>query len=147
MINRTKRILKRWKCVCLAARLDGDVRPAAPLPRAAQTGDQRCRLGRAGMGWAGLAGRWRGGRERERRRGDPAGVWLRSNPGDYYRWDTHTHTHTLALVFVAGVSPDSCGFPRSEVITRSAILHAELRYHSGCRINGLSSLCEHCFKA
>lgn len=53
---------------------------------------------------------------------------------------THTHTHTLALVFAAGVSPDSRGFSRSEVITCPAILHGELRYHSGRRINGLSSL-------
>lgn len=40
----------------------------------------------AGQGWA--------GRVKGERRGDPAGVWLRSNPGDYYRWDTHTYTHT-----------------------------------------------------
>lgn len=53
---------------------------------------------------------------------------------------THTHTHTLALVFAVGVSPDSRGFPCSEVITCSAILHGELRYHSGSRINSLSSL-------
>lgn len=68
--------------VCLPARRAGDVRPAALLPMAAQTGDQSCRLG-----WAGRVG---GGE------GDPAGVWLRSNPGDYYRWDTHTYTHTSA---------------------------------------------------
>lgn len=57
----------------------------------------------------------------------------------------HTNTHTLALVFAAGVSPDSRGFPWSEVITCPAILHGALRYHSGCRINSLSSLCERCF--
>lgn len=86
----------------------------------------------------GLAGRGGG------RSGDPAGVWLRSNPGDYYHWDAHTHIHihTLAVVFATGVCPDSCGFPGAEVITCSAILHGGLRYHRGCRINCLSSLCE-----
>lgn len=54
----------------------------------------------------------------------------------------HTHIHTLAVVFATGVCPDSCGFPGAEVITCSAILHGGLRYHSGCRINCLSSLCE-----
>lgn len=65
-------------------------------------------------------GRWRG---------DPAGVWLRSNPGDYYHW-AHIHTDTLAVVFAAGVGPDSCGLsppPRSEVIMHPAILHCEPR--------------------
>lgn len=60
------------------------------------------KLGIRGAGWAGLPV---GGEK------DPAGVWLHSNPGDYYRWDTHTYTP--AVVFAAGVSPGSCGFPRS----------------------------------
>lgn len=38
--------------ICLPARRGGDVRPAALLPMAVQTGDQSCRLGRAGLGWA-----------------------------------------------------------------------------------------------
>lgn len=41
--------------------------------------------GQAGLGHAGRRGR---------KEGDPAGVWLRSNPGDYYHWETHTHTST-----------------------------------------------------
>lgn len=121
-----------WKFVCLAARRGGDVRPAALLPMAAQTGGSVLQAG------LGLAGRGGG------RSGDPAGVWLRSNPSDYYHWDAHTHIHihTLAVVFATGVCPDSCGFPGAEVITCSAILHGGLRYHRGCRINCLSSLCE-----
>lgn len=39
---------------------------------------------------------------------------------------THTHAYTLALVFAAGVSPNSCGSPWSEVITCPAILRGEL---------------------
>lgn len=77
-------------------------RPAAQFPMPLQSWDQGCRAGPGCV--AGAGGK----------RGDPAGVWLRSNPGDYYRWDTHTYTHTLMLVFAAGVSPDSSW---SEVIT------------------------------
>lgn len=105
---------------------------------------QLLKQGIRAAGWVGLGC---GGRA------DPAGVWLHSNPGDYYRWDTHTHTerracahtHTLALVFAAGVSPSSRGFPRSEVITCATILHGELRYHTGHRIDSLSSLYKHGF--
>lgn len=129
---------ERKKCffaslpICLAARRGGDVRPAAPLPMAAQTGDQSCRLGRAGLG--------RQGGERGTLRGfGSALIRVIITAG------THRHTHTLALVFAAGVRPGSRGFPWSEVITCPAILRGELGYHSGCRINSLSSLCEHGF--
>lgn len=65
------------------------------FPELLELGDHNCR--------AGLVG---GGEER----GDPAGVWLRSNPGDYYCWDTHTHKHQrwyllLASVLIPVVSP------------------------------------------
>lgn len=122
--------------ICLAARRAGDVRPAALLPMAAQTGDQSCR-----QGWAGLGRAGRGERGGTLRGFGSALIRVIISAG------THTHTHTLALVFAAGVSPDSRGFPWSEVIMCPAILHGELRYHSGCRINSLSSLCEHSFKA
>ena len=94
----------------------------------------------AGLGWAG-------------RRGERGGVVVRGTLRGFgsalirviITAGAHTNTHTLALVFAAGVSPDSRGFPWSEVITCPAILHGALRYHSGCRINSLSSLCERCF--
>lgn len=85
----------------------------------------------AGQGWAGLVER---GKRGTLRGFGSALIRVIITAG------THTHTHTLALVFAAGVSPDSRGFPWSEVITCPAILHGELRYHSGCRINSLSSL-------
>lgn len=127
--------LKIWECffffafwaICLVDRHGDCVRPAALLPTTSHSGDQSCSLG------------WAGGE------GDPAEVWLRSNPGDYYHWDSYTHKHTQALVFAAGVGPDSHGFPWSEVITRLAILHCEPRFRCWCCINSLSSLCAHCF--
>lgn len=122
-----------WKFVCLAARHGGDVRPAALLPMAAQTGGS---VLRAGLGWAWLV---EGEGDRGTLRGfGSALIRVIITAGTRI----HTHTHTLAVVFATGVCPDSCGFPGAEVITCSAILHGGLRYHSGCRINCLSSLCE-----
>lgn len=108
-------------------------------------------VGISAAGWAGLGP---AGREEGRGGGGyPAGVWLRSNPGDYYCWDTHIHTHMqthqrwyLLLASVLTTVPPS-PLPRSEVITRSLILRGELSHRSGRRINGLSSLCEQCCKA
>lgn len=98
------------------------------------------------QGWAGPAGGERGGCGGG---GGGGGGTLRGFGSALIRViitaGAHTNTHTLALVFAAGVSPDSRGFPWSEVITCPAILHGALRYHSGCRINSLSSLCERCF--
>ena len=90
------------KFLCPPARLSGSgrLRTAALPPSAPQSGDQSCSLGRAG-GW-----------------GDPAGVWLRSNPGDYYHW---AHRHTSS-----GICCCPPPFPRrSEVIMHPAILHCE----------------------
>lgn len=119
MINRTKGgIGKTWEFrvsfaswpVCLADRHGGNVRPAALLPTAAQTGDQSCR-----PGWA-----WpvRGGVQGRR---DPAGVWLRSNPGDYYHRDAHVHTQQRWYLLLASV-PTPVVSPWSEVITCPGIL-------------------------
>lgn len=63
---------------------------------AAKTGGSELQAGPR-QGWAGPAGGERGGcGGGGGGGGDPAGVWLRSNPGDYYRWGTHKYTHTSA---------------------------------------------------
>ena len=62
------------------------------FPWRLKLGEQSCRQGRGRAGLGRQEGR-EGGRGGK---GDPAGVWLRSNPGDYYRWGTHKYTHTSA---------------------------------------------------
>lgn len=108
--------------VCLA---EARVRTAALLPSTSQSGDQSCSLGWAGGG------------------GDPAGVWLRSNPGDYYHW-AHRHASSGIccwrrpwLLWLPPHPPT-----RSEVIMHPAILHCETRISP---VNSLLSLCVHCF--
>lgn len=93
--------------LCLSVWKPGAVEMSGRLlcfPWLLKLGIRACR---AGLGWAGPVRRW----GEKKKRGDPAGVWLRSNPGDYYRWDTHTYTHTspgillLASVLTPVVSP------------------------------------------
>lgn len=81
----------RFKFFCLAATLSssGRVRTAALLPSASQSGDQSCSLG-----WAGGGGTLRGF--------GSALIRVIITTG---------HTDTLAVVFAAGVGPDSCSFP------------------------------------
>lgn len=98
--------------ICLADRRGGNVRPAALLPIAAPRGSEL----QAGLGWAGRG-------ERGTLRGfGSALIRVIITAGTH----THTHAYTLALVFAAGVSPNSCGSPWSEVITCPAVLRGEL---------------------
>lgn len=76
----------------LATRLSGDVRSGCSASHCGSN------WGISATGWAGLVG---GGREE-----DPVGVWLQSNLGDYYHWDTHTLLFAaLASILTLVVSP------------------------------------------
>lgn len=114
------RMEEMWEFSHLAARLSGDVRSGCSASHCGSN------WGISAKGWAGRRG---GGEE------DPVGVWLHSNLGDYYHWDTRTHT--IAGICCSGVNPDSRGLPPVRV--DNVFLYDELRYHSGCRIGSLSS--------
>lgn len=99
------------------------------------------KLGIRAAGWAELG--WVGRGER----GNPAGVWLRSNPGDYYCWDTHTYTHTSAGICCWRQSwlP---WFPllRGDNVFGHSAWRAEISQWKQDK-QPFITFCEHCFKA